>query len=331
MEKDKVFKCISSVLKAEKEVHVTVDEQSSLSTLLQISSGSTAENATIIETFCLELVAVLEKTFLSFGKVRQTLARERALTTFYQLSVSELPDVWKCLAQNLKLPPLNVHQQQSVNRRVFELLLVEKLTPCVRVEDQGSERVLQHKRTSLSPEESIAVRYAAGYVTTKLFRHYTNLNTSKAASFAECLSHMAMVGRATCNDETFYDYTLEWISNIDRGGVFYVNQDTFSLFKAIEIKTQECLPRHLQCSSTSKEKLITNITSDDSIQFLWSLVAIDISDAAEDAELLKELVQTWVTIRGFSMTSTWVEQYKLAQKKSVKRSKRLREGLSMEK
>ena len=95
---------------------------------------------------------------------------------------------------------------------------------------------------------------------------------------------MAMVGHTTCNDETFYDYTLDWIhiSNIDRGGLFYINEETFSLFKAIETKTQECLPRHLQCSSTSKEELITNITSDGNIQFL---VAIDISDEAEDAEL----------------------------------------------
>ena len=96
------------------------------------------ENETISETFCLELVDVLEKRH-------------------FQLSVSEFPDLWKCLAWNLKLPPLNVHQQQSVNRRVFELLLIEKLTPCVHVEDQDSERGVQRMRTSLSHEESIAV------------------------------------------------------------------------------------------------------------------------------------------------------------------------------
>ncbi len=60
-------------------------------------------------------------------------------------------------------------------------------------------------------------------------------------------------------------------------------------------------------------------------------MAFDITVEDDDAELLNELVATWVTIRGFSMTSTWVEQYKLAKKRNVSRSKSLREGLSINK
>ncbi len=64
------------------------------------------------------------------------------------------------------------------------------------------------------------------------------------------------------------DYTLEWLTNIDRGGLFYVNDDTFTVFKAIELKTQEHLPQHL-CGSESKAELLAKIANDTDIQFFW--------------------------------------------------------------
>ena len=35
----------------------------------------------------------------------------------------------------------------------------------------------------------------------------------------------------------------------------------------------------------------------------------------------------WVTIRGFAMVPSWLEQYKLAQKENTKKSKSLRKTL----
>lgn len=45
------------------------------------------------------------------------------------------------------------------------------------------------------------------------------------------------------------------------------------------------------------------------------------------AELLHAIVDLWITTRGFALTSSWLEQYKLANKKNVKKSKSLRKGL----
>ena len=81
--------------------------------------------------------------------------------------------------------------------------------------------------------------------------------------------------------------------------------------------------------SDSKKELLTKIASDAEVQFWWAIVAIDVGDETEDANLLHEIVNSWVTIRGFSMTSNWLEQYKLA-KKSIKKTKSLRKGLQDE-
>jgi len=43
-------------------------------------------------------------------------------------------------------------------------------------------------------------------------------------------------------DCSFYDISLEWMTNIDRGGLFYIDDKMFMLFNAIELKTQQLLP-----------------------------------------------------------------------------------------
>lgn len=327
MEKEIVFRSIQAVLKAEEEVKVEQTGQDSLSTLVGLDSTESDDTAAILGSFCCELVAVLNRALKFVGKVKPTLARERAITIFQRLTGEELPLVWQCLSKKLKLPEINTHQQQSVNRRLFDQLLVKQLAP---VEDQGPR--LTVKRAHLTCEEDNAVRYAAGYVAMKLLKKYKKLTTTTAANYVECLSNMTMVTSETCREESFYDYTLEWISNVDRGGLFYINDDTFSFFKAIEIQTQECLAPHLRSrsSSDSKKELLTKIASDAEVQFWWAIVAIDVGDETEDADLLHEIVNSWVTIRGFSMTSNWLEQYKLAKKKSVKKTKSLRKGLQDE-
>ena len=69
------------------------------------------------------------------------------------------------------------------------------------------------------------------------------------------------------------------------------------------------------------------VIKDDDVQFSWSMVAYDMDDVPENTDLLHTIVDLWITIKGVAITSTWIEQYKLAQKKSVKKSKSLRKGL----
>ncbi len=156
-----MLKCFSLVLKDEREVGVTIEGDNSLSGVLILSeTPESPVNSSIFENFCKELISVTIQSFQSVGKVRPSLAQERARTGFFQLSLEKLPDVWSSLTTKLKLSaPVNKHQQQSVNRRLFELLLIEKQTPS---KEQDTERC---SRTNLSCDEGVAVRYAAGYVT----------------------------------------------------------------------------------------------------------------------------------------------------------------------
>ena len=44
--------------------------------------------------------------------------------------------------------------------------------------------------------------------------------------------------------------------------------------------------------------------------FYWSMLSIDIHSPEDADELLKAVIKLWVTIRGYSLTAAWFEEYK---------------------
>ena len=68
------------------------------------------------------------------------------------------------------------------------------------------------------------------------------------------------------------------------------------------------------------------VTGDENVLFLWELVT-DLSENNLSVTLLRETVQEWFTIRGFSVASKLSEQYKAATKKNIKGTKGIRKEL----
>ena len=258
--------------------------------------------------FCIKIVKLISTSV----SVKPQIAFKR----FHQLSVSKLLISWKELFSVLRLPVARTVLLQSVNRQIFNALLKEKCT--------GKQQKLP-KPVSLLSEEENAIRYASGFIAFKLMKKFEKKDSSKAAQFVECLSSTAVAGE----ESSFYGYTREWLRMVDRGGLFNINESGFILFRCIELKTQACLPQHLQQASceTSKMELLKNIESDEEMQFYWSMVAVDIDNESSSQELLHEIIQLWVTIRGYCIASSWLEAYKNAQQKTTKGKKSLRKEL----
>ena len=78
---------------------------------------------------------------------------------------------------------------------------------------------------------------------------------------------------------------------------------------------------------TRVKTLLKAVIDDEDVQCYWHMLALYIIKDEDVAELLHAIVDLWITMRGFALTSSWLEQYKLANKKNVKKSKSLREGL----
>ena len=82
----------------------------------------------------------------------------------------------------------------------------------------------------LSWDEQNAIKYAGGYVVNKLAKQYRKM----ARQFAECLQSMVDIQEAS-------DMPTEsqWISSVDRGGLFHISDNAFAFFKAMELCIQK--------------------------------------------------------------------------------------------
>lgn len=109
------------------------------------------------------------------------------------------------------------------------------------------------------------------------------------------------VGR---NDTSFHHYTTEWIRKVNHGALFCINDHAYKLFYRIEQEVRIQLPQQLKSQDSCKEELIDTIASNDEVQFIWSMLSVDIDDSFS-SELLKDIIKLWVTIRGFSTVSAW--------------------------
>ena len=171
---------------------------------------------------------------------------------------------------------------------------------------------------SLTKDELNALQYVGGVVPHALLKRYERSTGQIYERFFECLGNMAVVS----DTSDFIDYTKEWMSKVNRGGLFPLNDMTFLLFVEIEKQTRLLLPDQLiQQSSTSdelKDNVIEKIKSNDDVQWQWTLISQCIDSEDDAIWLLNEIVKLYVTIRGFSIAATWMEVYKKQVKKRNK-------------
>jgi len=139
---------------------------------------------------------------------------------------------------------------------------------------------------------------------------------------------------AICGEENdFLKYTRAWIEQVNRGGLFEVNDTAYMLFKEIEINLQNNLKTHLQPAivpSNTKEKLVSFVVQNRNVQFYWYRLSVDIHDEKCSQELLREIVELWLSIRGHSIAGQWLEYYKNCATKNTRKSKALRKKLKEE-
>ena len=69
------------------------------------------------------------------------------------------------------------------------------------------------------------------------------------------------------------------------------------------------------------------ISNDCDVQFYWTLISQDIDEECDAIELLLDIADMWITIRGFSLASSWPEAYKKMKNTKVSRTPGLQKSL----
>ena len=159
---EKVKQAIAATIKnSEKQSHLVKDGKCLTKVMYLLH-----EDVGVI--FCGKMVALLRTCFVTVHQRREELAKETAMTRFHAVRIRELPTLWMGLFSDLSLgsvPPLLL---QSVNRSVFEQMMVEHFAESVKASRGSSAAELP----TMNSEEENALRYVSGCVALKLMRQY---------------------------------------------------------------------------------------------------------------------------------------------------------------
>lgn len=100
----------------------------------------------------------------------------------------------------------------------------------------------------------------------------------------------------------------------------------------IEKSVRNCLPQHILGSQSDKDTYKRNvhakILENEEVQFHWTVLSQDIDNPDEAQHLLKDIIELWVTIRGFSVVGSWIETYKETGHKIIQKAAGLRKSLN---
>ena len=173
---------------------------------------------------------------------------------------------------------------------------------------------------NLTYEELNGIRYAAGFVPRAIKKKLQKKKKSDNPLNKDCI---------LCLDELISGdgdaglSSSDWVNSLNRGGLVCVNDMTFELFLSMELE----LRSHLKIKPTHLgDEVVVQITESEDVLFLWSIISVSWDSDCSTA-LLKKIAKMWITVRGFSYASAWVEKMKVAQQKTTQKSKGLRKTI----
>ena len=183
----------------------------------------------------------------------------------------------------------------------------------------------------LRATEKGVLYYVAGYICRQLRKKIERESHEFKEEMVLCLMELV---KDHSEDTPNKDGTLEtdhehWTNLIDRGGLWHIKDTTYQLFFTIEQVVREVLMTIKYPTQPLKKDMIKKVVEDEDVQFYWLIVTADfeVDDEEVHAALLLKITELYVTVRGFSMASGLVEQYKQHTKKSTQRTKSLRRQL----
>ena len=148
---------------------------------------------------------------------------------------------WKELLENLGITGTEVDPllEQSVYDELFTMLVSEYFSS--QTAHSSDPTSTASTPVELSSDELNAMRYACGYVPRSLLKKYETKCGEVYSQFVQCLGEMAVEGEG----DDVLTYTRKWFDQVNRGGLFPLNDNTFTLFVEIEKSVRVVLLKHV--------------------------------------------------------------------------------------
>ena len=205
---------------------------------------------------------------------------------------------------------------QYITQELFTKIIEEAfpVTPSTSA-CTASVRSKRYDGRSLNYVEQNAVRYVAGYTCRKLHDTIQSSTNPNKNAMILCLSEM------TGDDSDVNLGSEDWTNTLDRGGLWLVNDQTFTFFAIMEelIQSKWTKANVEEQGEGAKQSLINTILQNEDILFQWSFCSSGLDD---EKSLLAKIVELFVTVRGFARASC-LELLQQAHQKTLQKKKHL--------
>ena len=263
--------------------------------------------------FSEEVHSLFEKVLAGSSTPGSNSFKEKLWSQFHAIRLKELPTLWSNLCDSLHTPEKYRSDHfliQHCCTRLFENAVKTKYPAATEYASNP---------TPLTDDEENALRYVAGYTIRSLIRKKKKLRDSNQKKF----SIIACLDSLNCSEgnyDDYFSYTKAWLDKVDRGGLHVVNDEVYLVFKSMEIVTRHVLTSITKPQCMGKRKAVSQILSDNDVQFHWSLAASKVpNDVAE--QVLEMIAELYMTIRGFALAAMYMEEYKKANQATTTRKK----------
>ena len=270
-----------------------------------------------VEEFGDLLVHTLKSCFTISQSTKIRTRIEKMWEQYYQLrSSEEFAKKWVSFLEMCGAEPTNI-LYQHITDYVFNHLI--KSTYPITT---GTQR--EAAPPELDYHERNALRYVRGYTTRHLYAQLKRSANVMKEELMLCLSELNDVDPTEMEDDS-----NDWMVAVDRGGLQHTSEMMYMVFMSAEEELRKHLPEHGTATTLNVTQFKPLLTQNDDVQFYWSIVSSNWTDTVSST-LLDLLLDQWITIRGHSTATAWLEQYKRKKKKTVQKSKGVRKNLVSE-
>ena len=282
--------------------------------------GTHQQNRSVFEGFeeklVLELSAALPSSCVdarSFLTVRSDMCR-----SYHDVRTS--PQFIALWSEFIKSATSNSQPQPTLYQELNDLIFEELVRTALPIPHNDSVT----QAAPITYEDANVIRYAAGYVCRKIHDKLQTSTLPNKSQLTRCV-----MGLLEEEDEQTPSSASDYrVNEIDRGGLWHVQEGTYMLFSAMEEEVREHFQMGCMRDITDgcKEKIMTAIKTNNEVLFHWCMLTAE-SEDEHAQEVLSMLVNLWITVRGFSFASSWLEIYTRDKKRGLQRSKALRKEI----
>ena len=193
------------------------------------------------------------------------------------------------------------------NHLIFELLYLT----IQRCSSAVSKEPIQLD-LKLSDREEQVLRYVAGYIPFSLKRIYSRIQGNNAKTVLQVLSHWRAPSEngERAQPYSFLDYTKRWSEEVNRGGLFLVNDDFYIFIRRLENVARTVFNRNLideYRGEDLRDLVAQKMLKSKLIIEAWDKLTRNIDNRSLVQVLLKLIVNKWVNLRARAFAEAWVD------------------------